>query len=273
MPEIDTVKDVTAELVIVFFKRIQTRERIVGKGILKVGLKNSTLRTYARRLKSFFKWLVIREVISNNPFDSIALPQAEYIDHRALKGVEIKKIMGAVAQCSPTAFLLKRDIAMIGVLTFCGIRRNELIGLETRDVDLFNGLLTVRSETSKSKRTRKIPINTHLRLHLMEYLTERKRRNSKCAHLWISHNGDKAITRHGMKHWVTRISRQSGVKFHLHRFRHTFATNLAMQDVGIVKIQNLMGHSDIKMTSSYLRSVSTTEMREDVNKLSFENLG
>ena len=83
---------------------------------------------------------------------------------------------------------------------------------------------------------------------------------------------DRRLTLHGFKHWVERVIKLSGVKFHLHRFRHTFATNLAMQNAGVIKIQKLMGHSDIKITQTYLRSVSTEDMREDVNKLSFENL-
>ena len=45
--------------------------------------------------------------------------------------------MGSVVQNTSNAFLLKRDLAMIGVLTFCGLRRNELISLEVQDVDLF----------------------------------------------------------------------------------------------------------------------------------------
>jgi integrase len=45
-----------------------------------------------------------------------------------------------------------------------------------------------------------------------------------------------------------------------------------MHDVGAIKIQKLMGHTDLKMTQTYLRSVSTEEMGEDINKLSYENL-
>jgi integrase len=180
--------------------------------------------------------------------------------------------MGAIAQYSHNAFLLKRDMAIIGIMTFCGLRRNELISLEVRDLDLIEGFLTVRGETSKSKKTRRVPINIHLRMHLIEYLNERKKRNYTCASLLVSDCRDRAFTRYGLKHWVERLSRKSGVKFHAHRFRHTFATNLAMQDVGIVKIQKLMGHTDIKMTTTYLRSVSTEEMRDDVNKLSFDRI-
>ena len=41
-----------------------------------------------------------------------------------------------------------------------------------------------------------------------------------------------------------------GRGFHL--FRHTFASELAEADVNLKKIQEWMGHSDIKMTERYV---------------------
>ena len=272
VPEVSTLSDISPDMVTVFFKRLQTRERIVGKQGKRVGIKDSTVVSYAGKLKTFFKWLKERKYIDSNPFDVLRLPQPIFIDRRALTGEQIKRIMGAVAQSAPNSFLLKRDMAMVGILTFCGLRRNELVSLELRDLDLFDGFITVRPETSKSKRMRKVPINTHLKMYLDEYLQERKKRGCKTEYLFVSNGMDRRLTLHGLKHWVERVTISSGVKFHLHRFRHTFATNLAMQNVGAIKIQKLMGHSDIKMTQTYLRSVSTEDMREDVNKLSFENL-
>jgi site-specific recombinase XerD len=272
VPEISSLDDLSPACITVFFKRLQTRERLVGKGVKKVGIKDSTLLSYANRLKTFFKWLAERKYIDSNPFDSLRLPQPAFVDHRALTGEQIKKIMGAIVQTASNPFLLKRDMAIVGILTFCGLRKNELISLELRDIDLLAGFITIRSETSKSKRTRKLPINPQLKMYLTEYLQERKNRGCKTPYLFVSSLLDRRFTTDGLKHWVERIGRRSGVKFHLHRFRHTFATNLAMQDVGAVKIQKLMGHTDIKMTQTYLRSVSTEDMRDDVNKLSFENL-
>ena len=272
MPEITSVNEINHSVITVFFKRLQIRERIVGKGTKVVGIKDSTLGAYASRLKTFFKWLREHKYIEENPFDTIQLPSPKFTDNRALTGDQIKRIMGAVVQSVQSSFLLKRDLAMIGVLTFCGLRRNELASLELRDIDLFNGFITIRPETSKSKKLRKVPINTHLKIYLLEYLQERKKRGCKTQHLFVSNNEDSGLTRDGLKHWVARLVRLSGIKFHVHRFRHTFATNLAMQDVGAIKIQKLMGHADLKMTQTYLRSVSTEEMKEDINKLSYENL-
>lgn len=272
VPEASNLSDITPELVTVFFKRLQTRERMVGKDNKVVGIKDSTLVSYAGRLKTFFKWLVERKYITSNPFDTLRLPQPTFVDQRALSGEQIKKIIGAIAQSAPNSFLLRRDLAMVGILTFCGVRKNELISLEVRDIDLFDGFITIRAETSKSKRTRKLPINPQLKLYLKEYLLERKKRGCKTPYLFVSNGFDHRLTVDGLMHWVKRISTRSSVKFHLHRFRHTFATNLAVQNVGAIKIQKLMGHGDIKMTQTYLRSVSTEDMQDDVAKLSFENL-
>jgi integrase/recombinase XerD len=117
-----------------------------------------------------------------------------------------------------------------------------------------------------------VPINLHLKRNLTDYLGERKKQGYKNQYLFVSSISDHQLTRHGLKHWVEKLCRLSGIKFHIHRFRHTFATNLAMQNVGVVKIQKLMGHNDLKMTQTYLRSVCPEEMHEDVNKLSFEIL-
>ena len=48
MPEVTVPTDISHSMITTFFKRLQTRERIVGKGTKVVGIKDSTLRA-ARR--------------------------------------------------------------------------------------------------------------------------------------------------------------------------------------------------------------------------------
>jgi site-specific recombinase XerD len=272
VPEIESCHEVTPAVLTVFFQRLQTRERIVGRDTKVIGIRAVTVRAYACRLKTFFKWLKDRKHIPDNPFDTFKIPTPQFTDHRALTGDEIKRIMGCIVQHSASNFIMKRDLAMIGILTFCGLRRTELISLEMKDVDIDTGFITVRSETSKSKRTRKLPINVFLRPYLREYMAIRKQRKCKAVRFFVSQGKDRDLTLHGLKHWVERIVKKSGVKFHLHRLRHTFATNLGIQGVGAIKIQKLMGHSDLRMTQMYLRSIEAEELSEDINKISFENL-
>lgn len=272
VPEVEAAQDVTPAVLSVFFQRLQTRERIVGRNKRVTGVRDVTIRAYACRLKTFFKWLKDRKHLAESPFDLFKIPSPQFTDHRALSGDEIKRIMGSIVQHSASSFLMKRDLAMMGILIFCGLRRTELISLETKDIDLVAGLVTVRSETSKSKRTRRLPINIFLKPFLREYLNIRRERNCKAARFFISQGKDQELTLHGLKHWVERIVKKSGVRFHLHRLRHTFATNLGLQGVSAIKIQKLMGHSDLRMTQAYLRSIEAEELYEDINRISFDNL-
>jgi integrase len=157
---------------------------------------------------------------------------------------------------------------MISLLVFCGLRKGEFISLQVRDIDMDKGMLTIRGETSKSKRTRYLPMHRTLMMHLQEYIRERNKYSYKTEYLIVSSTGDNRLTVHGLKHWIQRLIHASGVRFHLHRFRHAFACTLANKNVGLIKIQKLMGHTDPKMTAMYLRSITTEDLRADIDKLS-----
>jgi len=268
MPEVTYIDSLTPDMMKEFFKRIETRKKKVGKNTIKSGVKDSTVKTYWNKLNCFFEWLLTNGDIPKNPLENIKPPEPIYNDSRALESSDIEKIFAAITLHSHNALLLKRDMFMLNLLLFCGVRKGEFISLQIRDIDMEKGLLTVRGETSKSKKTRHIPIHRTLMLHLQEYITERNKRSYKTPYLIVSSNGDSRLTVFGLKHWVDRLNEASGVKFHLHRFRHTFACNLATANVGLIKIQKLMGHMDPKMTATYLRSISTEDLREDIDKLS-----
>lgn len=268
MPEIFTVDLLTREVLVEFFKRIKTRTRIVGRDTEKVGLLDSTIKTYSNKLNAFFVWLVQKELMIRNPLDGIKLKNPEYNDQRALKSEEIHKIISAIALHPNNSLILKRDMFMTHALLFCGLRKGELIGLQGRDIDIDKRTITVRAETSKSKRSRTISIHPTLLFHLKDYIQERNRLRYRTEYLIVSNNEDKGLSVHGLKHWVNKLVKLSGVKFHLHRFRHAFACNLAKNNTSILKIRDLMGHKNLKMTEVYLRSIVTEDLREDINKLS-----
>jgi site-specific recombinase XerD len=268
MPEVITLESLTREKMVEFFKRIKTRTRIVGRDTPKVGLEDSTIKTYGNKLNAFFVWLVERELILRNPLDGIKLKYPEYNDQRALKTAEVHKIISAIILHPVNPLVLKRNIMMIDLLFYCGLRKGEFIGLKVTDLDMEKRQLTVRAETSKSKRSRTMPMNKTLVIHLQEYITERNRQNYRTEDLIVSSTEDTGLSVHGLKHWVKRLVKLSGVKFHLHRFRHSYACNLAMTKMGMIMIRDLMGHRSLKMTEVYLRSMEMENARADIDKLS-----
>ncbi|MEO0697671.1 MAG: site-specific integrase [Pseudomonadota bacterium] len=271
MPEITHAEQLSAETIDAFFVRLQLRSRNVGNREVS-GVKSSTLRTYGSKLRSFFQWLCARGHLVKNPIAAVKLAKAEYNDKRALKREEIEKILSAITQHAPNRFLLKRDLAIAHVLLFTGLRRTELLSLKVADVDVVRRTVTVQGATSKSQTTRHVPLNAACVMQLEDYFRERRELGRTCEYLWTSSKSDTPLTTHGLKHWVDTLRVRSGVRFHVHRFRHTFACMLGRTNVSVIKIQKLMGHTDLRMTQSYMRSLGVEDVRDSVQHLTLDSL-
>src|SRR5947209_546304 len=177
-PDITTAM-LSPELLSGFFEWLQTRERTVGRGAIRQGVKKTTIATYWVKLTKFFSWLVLKGYLTSNPLKNKALefPRIRYDDRKYLERKDIKKMLRAVSVTIQwqSDLIRARNVAIIAVALFCGLRRTELLSLKVSDVDLTHGRLIVRGETSKSKMSRTIPLNSEVRRALTEYLDERSR--------------------------------------------------------------------------------------------------
>jgi site-specific recombinase XerD len=257
-----------------FFRRLETRSRHVGRGQERVGVKTSTVATYRSKLNRFFGWLKAKGQISENPFDLMPYPRVEYEDRKYLAKAEVERIFSALALAAPwrRRLLRARNLALFSTLLYTGIRKGELLGLRITDVDLDRLELTVRAETSKSRVRRVVPINSRLLFALEDYLEERRKLPLQSDHLFTAASEMTVLTAEGVKHLVEQVKRLSGVGFHIHQFRHTFAVNFLNKGGDIAKLKQLLGHRDIRMTSAYLRCLPTSAMRTDVESITLDTL-
>jgi integrase/recombinase XerD len=266
-----SVESLSVYMVSNFFKVLEQRKRIVGKGLVKVGIKRSTVANYWSKYNCFFDWLKNHKYITENPLAQMAYPAPTYEDKKFLKKEEIEKILTAIiTHCDENSLILKRNLVMFYILLFCGLRRQELLLLQVRDIDIERRILTVRAETSKIPRTRYIPLHSQTIFHLKNYLIERKKYSTP--YLIVSNNIDDRLGQGGLKKLLDKLRIHSGVRFHMHQFRHTFAVNFLKQSNNIAKLKQLMGHTDIRMTLQYLRCLPTSEMRRDIEVMSIDNL-
>ncbi len=265
-----TLSDLTETTVVNFLEFINTRERKIGKDYVVKEYKNSSIVIMRNRLNVFFDWLVKRAYIKINPFEKIAYPKVTYTDRRAYSQKEFEAICYAVNTTIQWANLLvkKRNIALVMFLTFTGVRKEELLELQLSDVDLFRRFVIVRAETSKSKRGRIIPMNSSLLPYLEDYLEQRK--SFLTLFFWVSGRSDQPFTENGASKFMKQISKATKFNCHLHRFRHTFATNYYKQTHDIVGLQKLMGHTSFRMTLSYLRSLPDEHVVEQIRKITID---
>lgn len=261
------IHELTEETLVNFMEFLNTRFRKVGnRNIVRV-FKNSSIATVRGKLNTFFDWLVERGYLSENPFHKIKYPDVSYTDPRAFSVREFETICYTVNTKIQWSNLLikKRNIAIIMFLTLTGVRKEELVGLQLPDVDLEREFVKIRAETSKSKRSRLIPMSSQLIPYLEDYLFFRKEYSTQS--FWVSGTQDHTFTEHGVKHLVILLKKVTKINCHLHRFRHTFATNYYMQTHDLVGLQKLMGHRSFKMTLSYLRSMPDEHLVEQMRKL------
>lgn len=138
----------------------------------------------------------------------------------------------------------KRLKRLITTALNTGMRRGEIVNLKWADIALdFSYLVVINSKSGKS---REIPINKKLRLAL-KTLYKTKGDNE-----YVFTNPTTGEKYQDIKRGISSVFKKAGLKdFTLHCCRHTFATRLLDRGVEIRTVQELLGHSDIRMTERY----------------------
>lgn len=143
-----------------------------------------------------------------------------------------------------------------------GMRISECTNLKIKNVDFKNKVIHVIG--GKGNKDRDIPISDTLNKILTKYIkNERPEVNSNYffATKTSGRISPQHINRH-IKETVKKLGWEKHVSAHI--LRHSFASKLIQQEVNLVKIQKLLGHSDLRVTSIYTHT-SKKELRQAVN--------
>ena len=143
-----------------------------------------------------------------------------------------------------------------------GLRVGEALSLTWSSVDLDRMQVSVNNTdtfSTKNRRNRVVPLNT------MAYRALPQREGSP--YVFIQ-NGRRIRSEYASKQFK-RYARLAGLPedIHLHSLRHSFASNLAMNNVPLYKIQRLLGHSSPSTTSTFYAHLCTSELHDEVETL------
>jgi site-specific recombinase XerD len=141
---------------------------------------------------------------------------------------------------------------IVQCLFYTGLRITECLTLTLDDVDLVNRMIHVKY--GKGDKERHVPLSVKLVPILIAYKeTVRPEVNSnrffalaktgKVSDVYVNYVLHETTARLG---WEKVIS--------CHILRHSFASNLVKNNIHVVHIQKLLGHSDLKTTSRYVHS-------------------
>lgn len=227
-------------------------------------LSPKTVRHVLSLVSDIFAYAVRMGIVRENPCVRVVLPKLVRKEKKIYTVEETVRLMELLRK-EPVKYR-----AFFFLLIYSGCRRGELLGLEWRDVDFANCLISIRrtscytpdrgtytdtTKTEQSKRTLKLP------QEVMDILCELRDFQLRQADIfgdkWVEsgrlftkENGEPQHPNTSY-HWLEKFCARNGLPFYgLHSFRHLFASLLVSNGVDIVTVSGVLGHSAVSTTSN-----------------------
>jgi integrase/recombinase XerC len=154
-----------------------------------------------------------------------------------------------------------RDLAILSLYVYSGLRRNELRMLDREDIDFDERTILVRF--GKRGKWRQLRLHALAEQALRGYLTARA---DALEPLFLSRHTERISLRQLNRVLDRYTSGLGWERLGLHALRHTFATTLLRKSKSLEIIRRALGHTSIATTSMYLH-LTDDEMYSAVDEL------
>jgi integrase len=234
----------------------------------------ATWATRLARVRHFARYLKQFEPETEVPEESVFGPEAGRVAPHIFHEAEVVELLAAARQLGPTGSIRPATYeTLFGLMASTGLRVSEALHLREADVDLKNGMLTIRQ--TKFAKSRQLPIHPTAVTALAKYRRQRTRHVATIAEMpfLISSRGRRLGEPLGARqaHRVFNMlrdrlgwtNRGGHAAPRLHDLRHTFAVRRMMLwhadgtdiDQMMLALSTYMGHAEIFYTYWYLTAV------------------
>src|ERR1017187_9832604 len=231
--------------------------------------RNLTKASAARALaaiRSWFHWLAREHKLVQNPAVLVSTPKLPkhlprvpsmgevngLLKHmETTKGSATKKVAAAGPE---------RDRMIFELLSGCGIRNSELVGIDLPDIQWKNDAILVKG---KGRKQRYVPLGDEAALALRAYLPLREARLRAAAKAALITDGplvtnlrmrgSARLTTRSVGRLVKRVAQSHGLAsdVHPHTLRHAFGTHMLEEGADLRAIQEMLGHERLSTTQRY----------------------
>lgn len=230
-------------------------------GLFRGKQKRSTIGRNLASIKSFFKYLVKKDILEKNPADLVSSPK---IENRLPTTITVDEAFSLVEAPKSDKPLEKRNRAILEVFYSTGIRVSELVGLDLDSVDFDTGVIKVLGKGGKERISL---LGSKAMAALNDYLTNGRERlinKDTCSEraLFLNARGAR-LTPRSIERIVDRYVKIAGVnkKISPHSLRHSFATHMLDSGADLRSIQEFLGHASLSTTQKYTH-VSVDKLME-----------
>lgn len=234
---------------------------VIQQWILTLLNKDNSARTISRKistLKSFWRFLMIQNLIKENPTKKIILPQTKKSLPAFYKQSEMEAVLSEENRVG--GFEQVRNRLIIDLFYQSGMRVSELISLKNSNFD-YGG--TQISVIGKRNKERIIPLGKSICNDIASYQQMRDEQiDVEDDSVFVLKSGKKMYSKaiynivHKKMSGVSTLQKQSP-----HVLRHTFATTLLDKGADMNAVKDLLGHSSLAATQVYTH-VSFSELNK-----------
>jgi len=228
--------------------------------LMKNESARATVRLHFAALRTFYKFLVERHGLKENPLKEVQLPKAERSLPVVLSAQQIDDLLAAPLQAKPTPkapkWLPARDAAILELFYSAGLRLSELAGLNVADLDPYSESVRV---LGKGRKERLCPVGMPALNAIARYRQEAQVLSGP---LFISKLRKRLSTRNiavMLEKYVILAGLPRGIT--PHKLRHSFATHLLDHGADLRSVQSLLGHASLSTTQIYTH-VSVERMKK-----------
>ena len=211
--------------------------------MLDSGISSRSVNRKITTLKSFYKYLMQEDVVTENPTQKIISPKNA---KKLPVFVEKSKMDELLSEIEfPDTFEGERDKLIIDVFYMTGMRLSELLGIRKKDINFSKSSIKVLGKRNKE---RIIPLSVNL-LNQLKKFSEKHKINS---YFFVNFDGKKLSA----KNIYNIVNKYLGMVSSLekkspHILRHTFATHMLNNGADINAIKEILGHANLSATQVY----------------------
>jgi integrase/recombinase XerC len=231
--------------------------RFLGRG----NVSRAAIQIRFCALRSLYKFLVRRDIVTATPIKNLALPKVERRLPKFLTAQQMLELLHAPLkelaaekqrqdkEIDGVPFL--RDIAILETIYSCGLRISELCGLLVEDVNRGEQIVRVRG---KGKKERLVPIGVPAVTAIQNYWKKLSHPPAANAPVFFA-NAEKRTPLYPrlVQLRLKRYLEISGLDPHLtpHKLRHSYATHMLDAGADLRSVQELLGHAHLVTTQVY----------------------
>lgn len=208
-------------------------------------------RSIARKLaalRSFFKYLLLEQIIAENPVTGVSTPRLERKLPQFLYQNEVEVLLAQPRRDDPLGL---RDRAILELLYGSGLRAAEATGLSLGDLDFAAEYVRVCGKGSKE---REVPLGTCCLKAIGDYLRSgRPRLTAETKGPLFVNRFGKRLSDRGIRRLLQKYLNRTAISRHItpHALRHSMATHMLENGADLRTIQELLGHASLSTTQIY----------------------